>query len=85
MPEIVIFVVNFTMVFALGFQSRNVNEGHYGLAFCTNLLIGVMNALILKLVPQADSWQLLVAYVAGGPFGIVTAMFVHHRLVRRKK
>ena len=84
MTELTIFSVNYLLVFALGFQSRNVNEGHYTLAFLTNAVIGVMNAIILKLVPAADSWTTLVAYVSGGPLGIVSAMWVHHHVIRKR-
>ncbi len=83
MTELALFLASYVMVFALGFQSRNVNEGHYGLAFMTNALIGTMNFMVLKMVPSASGWSEMLAYVAGGPLGIISAMYVHKKLSER--
>jgi hypothetical protein len=69
-------------VFALGFQSLNVNGGHYLLAFLTSFAISGSNLVLFKLAPGATFGQ-CVAFMGGGPFGIVAAMWVHSRYVRR--
>jgi len=70
----------FGVVFALGFQSLNVNAGHYRLAFCTSLLIGVFNLFLYKLAPNVHSPLEIAAYLLGGPIGIVCAMKAHARM-----
>lgn len=82
MTELALFASTFVTVFALGVQSLNVNNGHYAAAFCTSLAIGTGNLVLLKIVPGDTTPLQIVAYLAGGPFGIVAAMWAHPRLVR---
>jgi hypothetical protein len=79
-----IFASTFALVFALGFQSLNVNGGHYRAAFVTSFAIGVSNLILFKTVPQADAVQ-VAAYLMGGPFGIVASMWAHGRWMRRRE
>lgn len=83
MNALVIFGSTFVLVFALGFQSLNVNKGHYVAAFFTSFMIGASNLVILKTVPQGDTW-LIVAYLLGGPFGIIASMWIHKRTLGKK-
>lgn len=83
MIALTIFISTFVLVFALGFQSLNVNNGHYKAAFVTSFAIGVSNLILFKTVPQADALQ-VAAYLTGGPFGIVASMWAHKRVMRRK-
>lgn len=82
MNELWLLGSTFVLVFALGFQSLNVNGGHYVLAFLTSLVIGVANLVLFKLAPNATPTE-MAAFLAGGPFGIVASMWVHRRYVRR--
>lgn len=82
MKEIAIFASTFAAVFFLGVQSLNVNGGHYLAAFVTSLGIGVSHLVLYKTVPDADALQ-MSAYLLGGPFGIVAAMWTHARVKRR--
>ena len=84
MTEIVLFLSTFLAVFALGFQSLNVNHGHYLAAFFTSFLIGGANLLLYKLAPNATGTQ-IAAYLAGGPLGIVCAMKFHGWFRKRTK
>lgn len=84
MTTLLIFLSTFVAVFALGFQSLNVNGGHYRAAFLNSFLIGTGNLMILKMVPEASSVQ-MVAYLLGGPFGIVASMWLHGRTIGRKR
>lgn len=77
MTELLLFASTFLSVFALGFQSLNVNNGHYTAAFFTSFLIGTANLALYKVAPNATGTQ-VIAYLAGGPIGIVSAMKFHH-------
>jgi hypothetical protein len=76
MTELLLFISTFLAVFALGFQSLNVNNGHYRAAFFTSFLIGGANLALFKLAPNAGGTE-IAAYLSGGPIGIVCAMKFH--------
>jgi len=76
-----LFASTYALVFALGLQSLNVNGGHYAAAFFTSFCIGASNPVLFKLAPDAGGIQ-IVAYLAGGPLGIVSAMRAHPYIVR---
>lgn len=80
---LLIFASTFTLVFALGFQSLNVNNGHYKAAFFTSLAIGLANLVLFKTVPQADALD-IAAYLIAGPFAIVASMYAHKKVIRHK-
>lgn len=82
MSALTIFACTFLVVLALSLQSLNVIGGHYALAFGTSIVIGGCNLLLLKLVPQPTGWLENLAFLAGGPFGAITAMRWHPALVR---
>lgn len=82
MTALVLFGSTFLSVFALGFQSLNVNGGHYRAAFLTSLLISASTLWLYRLLPQADVTE-IAAYMLGGPFGIVASMWAHRRFLRR--
>ena len=78
---VILFVSTFVLVFALGLQSLNVNGGHRLGAFLTSFVISGGNIVVLKLAPEASVIEVL-AYMAGGPLGIVASMMTHPHLVR---
>lgn len=80
MTHLILFFSAFLSVFALGFQSLNVNGGHYLAAGLTSFVIGVGHIALYRLVPEADMSELL-AYLLGGPIGITSSMWVHKRTV----
>jgi hypothetical protein len=84
MNELILFVSTFALVFALGLQSLNVNGGHYKAAFLTSFIIGTSNMVLLKLGPDANVTE-IIAFLAGGPFGIVCSMWIHGRTIGRSK
>lgn len=81
---LILFVAAFCIVFALGFQSLNVNRGHYVSAFLTSFVIGGSNLVLLKILPAQTTPLELVAYLAGGPFGIVASMWAHQRWMGKR-
>lgn len=48
------------------------------MAFSNSLVIGASNLVLFKLAPDASGIE-IAAYLLGGPFGIVTSMFVFRR------
>lgn len=76
-----LFASTYVLVFALGLQSLNVNGGHYRAAFITSLGIGGSNLVLFKMAPDASGLE-IIAYLAGGPLGIVSAMRAHPYIVR---
>lgn len=78
---LLIFAATFCVVFALGFQSLAVNRGHYKLAFMNSFVISAANLAILKFVPESSGAIDYVAYMSGGPLGIVSSMWVFQKLL----
>ncbi len=83
MTELLLFASAFVSVFALGFQSLNVNGGHYAAAFLTSFAIGLGHLALYRWMPDAGTTQ-IAAYLLGGPFGIVASMWTHRRTVGRR-
>jgi hypothetical protein len=68
MTELILFTSTFVLVFALGLQSLNVNNGHHYAAAVTSFAIGAMQMVLFKLAPNA-SWMEIAAFLLGGIFG----------------
>jgi hypothetical protein len=66
----------FALVFCLGLQSQFVNNGHYISAFTNSLAIGTANLVLFKLAPNATPIE-SIAYISGGPIGIVCSMLFY--------
>lgn len=81
MTSLALFASTFAVVFCLGAQSLFVNTGRYASAFVNSLCIGAAHLVLYKLAPDASGQQ-IAAYLAGGPFGIVTAMLLFRHLHR---
>ncbi len=81
MTELTLFASTFVLVFALGLQSLNVNNGHYIAAALTSFVIGAGQMILYKLAPHA-SWSEIACYLMGGPFGITCSMWAHPRLAK---
>lgn len=78
MTELILFASTFVTVFALGFQSQNVNQGHYWAAAITSLFIGGATLVLYKILPEATVTQ-SAAYLLGGVTGITSSMWAHRR------
>ena len=83
MSALVVFAATFASVFALGFQSRNVNQGHYLAAAITSLFISGGHLVLYRQLPNPDALE-IAGYMAGGVLGILTAMWAHDRSLSRK-
>lgn len=86
MTAAALFFSSFVLVFALGFQSLNVNRGHRIAAFFTSFAIGLSQLFALRVIPSPATGELeMLAYLLGGPFGIVASMVAHPYIVGRRK
>lgn len=83
MNELLLFGSTFGVVFFLGFQSLCVNSGHYWIAGVNSAIIGAFNLLLFKVAPHVSGNLEIIAYIAGGPLGIVGAMYVHRNIVTK--
>ena len=81
MTALALLASTFALVFCLGMQSQMVNNGHFIGAFINSLAIGCSNLALFKLAPNASGLE-IIAYLAGGPFGIVASM-AFYRALRR--
>jgi hypothetical protein len=79
MDALLLFISTFALVLALGLQSQFVNNGHYAMAFANSLMIGTANLILFKLAPDASGLE-IAAFIGGGPFGIVTSMWLYRWL-----
>lgn len=77
-----IFVAGFIAVFALGFQSRNVNSGKVKSAAVTSFLIALSQGTIIVQLAHMADWPSKIVYGLSGSCGIVCAMLTHDRLYR---
>ena len=84
MTSLALFASTFALVLALGAQSLMVNNGRYVGAFCNSFAISAGNLVLFKLAPEAGGVE-IAAYLAGGPLGIVCAMWIFRNLHRGKK
>jgi hypothetical protein len=78
-----IFLSTFIAVFALGFQSQNVNQGHYWAAALTSVAIGASSIVLYKLMPDSSATEIL-GYLVGGVTGITASMWVHRKTLGKK-
>lgn len=78
MNALLLLVSTFLLVFFLGLQSLIVNTGYRTAAFMNSFAIGACNLMLFKLAPEANGLE-IVAYLSGGPFGIVASMVVFKR------
>lgn len=81
MTHLALFASAFVTVFLLGFQQQNVHGKHYRAAVLTSLGIGAAQIFLWRLVPQASPSE-IAATLAGGPVGIVSAMWAHPRIIQ---
>jgi len=86
---LLIFVAQFSMVMLLGIQSLNVRDRNYVGSALTSLLLGVssyhITATIATLKGEAVGGLLWWCYIAAGPLGIVTSIWLPPKLNRLLK
>lgn len=80
-----IFGAGYVSVFALGFQSRNVNNSNYGWAAGTSLFVGVSQAYLWKHIIKDGEFLAALTYGIAGSLAIVSSMYVHKRFIESGK
>lgn len=81
-----IFLMGFVSIFALGFQSRNVNHGNYGWAAGTSFMIAISQASVWTKITAANAgWAETLVYGLAGSLAIVSSMWVHKRFISKEK
>jgi len=78
-----IFLGNFTIVFLLGIQSRNVQAGRYTAAILTSAGINVSNFIFVKYAANG-ALAVLGVSTLGGCMGIATAIWFYKHIMERK-
>jgi hypothetical protein len=79
-----IFAAGFVSVFALGFQSRNVNHGNYRWAAGTSFIVGSTSAFLWSHITQPGVGAIGgIVYGLSGSLAITLSMYVHERFIQR--
>lgn len=82
MTAAALFLSTLLLVMALGAQSLLVNNGRYLAAALNSFAIGTGQLVLLKIGPDAAGLE-IIAYLTGGPIGIVLIMVLLRRYHRR--
>lgn len=81
-----IFIAGFISVFAMGFQSRNVNHGNYVGAGLTSMFVGLTSSHLWKLITASNSdWLAGIVYGLSGALAITSSMYVHKRFMHDRR
>lgn len=84
MSYIILFLAGFAQVFALGFQSRNVNTGQYWWAAATSFFVGLSQVAVWhRLMAPASGWAEAAVYGLSGACGITASMWFHHKHIMK--
>jgi len=75
--------IAFISVFLLGFQQKNVMHDKYWGAIFTSFLISMSQFTIYREVVAADTWDWVYMGI-GGAVGIVSSMYIHNKLRKKK-
>ncbi len=84
MNALLLLVSTFCLVLALGLQSQFVNNGHYVAAFSNSLMISLGQLGALQIIHASTPWE-YVAYILGGPLGIVASMYLYRNHFRTSR
>jgi hypothetical protein len=82
---ILFFIATYIQIFLLGFQSRNVNSGQYFMAGFTAFLIGAVSIFCIKSIAISNPAALFFITSMAAPLGIMSAMFLHRHIFKKKK
>jgi len=76
----IIFGSTFFSVFLLGFNSKNVHQSRYFLAFLTSWGITAAQYFFAMYAANGGGLEFITVAGAGGSLGIVTAIYVHDKI-----
>ncbi len=85
MHYLALAAVSLVQIFAMAFQSKNINGGHYMLAAIGSIFIGLSQVYVWRVVTTAGSGlsETLVYSISGGA-GCVLAMYAHRKFVKAR-
>ena len=83
MTELALFLSAFTTVFSLVFQQQNVVHRHFRAAAVTSLAIGGCQIYLWRTLPGASASE-IAATLLGGPLGVISSMYLHPLILKRK-
>lgn len=81
---LLMFGSSFFMVFLLGLQSKNVNQGHYLAAIITSFGISVANFLFVKYAAAGD-YLVFAVCATGGCCGIAASIWFYKHVIERRQ
>jgi hypothetical protein len=85
-PEIKIFIAQFSMIWLLGLQSINVNRGHKLIAALTSFALGIVGFYVTGTVASAYHEGMMspmfISFILAGPCGILFSMYSHPYIVK---
>jgi hypothetical protein len=76
--SLIVFSATFVTVFALGLQSRIVNQGQYVAAGFVSLAISSGSLFLYEILARPTGWDRF-GYYAGGVIGITASIWFHKR------
>lgn len=79
---LVLAIVSMVQVFAMAFQSKNINGGHYVLAAVGSIFIGLSQAFVWKAITASGGLTDTLIYAISGGAGCIAAMWTHRRFVK---
>lgn len=77
------FSCNFAVVFLLGLQSKNVNNGRYVAAIITSFWLSVSQTVFVKYM-SAGGFDIFLAAAIGGCMGIATSIWFYDKYMKKK-
>jgi len=81
---LLMFVSNFFVVFLLGLQSKNVNQGRYLAAILTSFGISMANFLFIRYAASGDM-TVFTTCAAGGACGIAFSIWFYSNVIEAKR
>jgi hypothetical protein len=82
LTHVVAFAVSFVAIGLKGFQQKNITGHHIKATIVTSYLMSLTDILFIGLVAEYG-WQLVFSSGTGAALGMVTAMVMHDRYMRK--
>jgi hypothetical protein len=80
--NLILLGASFIMVLLRGFQQQNVIHSYYYWAVLTTWGLSVAEVAMLLYVVKIG-WEAVPYIGLGGSFGVVSAMYIHKRFIRK--
>lgn len=80
--HLLVLLGTFVTVFLKGFQHKNVIANLYVHTFFTSYAMAFMDVVLIGVIARS-TWSVAFAAGTGAAFGMVAAMYVHNRFVKK--